>query len=108
MCAVWPALSAAIEVQTPSSSDFSVITIEGDLELGDEQKFINNVLKVRDGVVVLGSDGGNLFAGIEIGKAIRLKGLKTFVPDGAHCASACAIAWLAGAPRFMGPRASDG
>jgi hypothetical protein len=95
-------------VLTPTNSDFSVITIEGDLKLGDEKKFIEKVLKVQDGVVVLGSDGGNLRAGIEIGKAIRLKGLQTFVPDGALCASACAIAWLAGAPRLMSPTAKVG
>jgi peptidoglycan hydrolase-like protein with peptidoglycan-binding domain len=73
-----------------------------------KKKFIEQVLRVQDGVVVLGSNGGNLNAGLEIGKAIHLTGLKTFVPDGVSCASACAIAWLAGTPRFMGRRARIG
>lgn len=106
-CAAWPATAATIEVHT-SRDEFSVISIEGDLQFGDEKKFIEQVLRVQDGVVVLASNGGNLNAGLEIGKAIRLKGLKTFVPDGVSCASACAMAWLAGTPRFMGRRARIG
>jgi hypothetical protein len=50
---------------------------------------------------VLNSPGGSALAGIEIGKAIRLKGLATVVPESSICASACAIAWLGGTPRFM-------
>jgi hypothetical protein len=38
-----------------------------------------------DSLVVLRSDGGNLVAGIEIGKAIRLKGFNTLVPDNVRC-----------------------
>lgn len=49
------------------------------------------------------SEGGNLMAGLEIGRAIRLKGFDTLVPDKMYCASACALAWLGGKTRWAGP-----
>jgi hypothetical protein len=51
--------------------------------------------------VVFNSNAGNLLAGIEIGKTIRLKSFATAVLDGLRCASSCAFAWLGGSPRFM-------
>jgi hypothetical protein len=45
---------------------------------------------------------------MEIGRAIRLKGFGTLVPQGFQCASACALAWLGGSPRFMGHDATVG
>ena len=47
-------------------------------------------------------------AGIQIGETIRLKGFQTLVPAGARCASACAMAWLGGTQRFLGPGAQIG
>ena len=58
-------------------------------------------LMARASGIVFNSDGGNLLAGIEIGKTIRLKSFATAVLDGLRCASACAFAWLGGSPRFM-------
>jgi len=58
-----------------------IIFVAGDLALGDEKKFINVALSSGNAVVVLQSPGGNLIAGIEIGKAIHLKGFATYVPD---------------------------
>lgn len=101
-------LAAKMEASPLGNDQSSIITVEGDLELGDEKKFIDIALANPDSIVVLGSDGGNLFAGIEIGKAIRLKGYGTFVPDGVRCASACALAWLGGRVRAMGEGAKVG
>ena len=53
------------------------------------------------GIVVLQGDGGDLQAAIKIGTAIRLKNYATLVPSDSNCASACAVAWLGGAPRVM-------
>ena len=58
--------------------------------------------------VAFRSDGGSLVAGIRIGTLIREKKFATVIPDGASCASACALAWLGGARRFMGEGASVG
>jgi hypothetical protein len=57
--------------------------------------------RLTKAVVVFNSDGGNLQAGIEIGKTIRLKSFANAVLDGFRCVSSCAFAWLGGSPRFM-------
>jgi hypothetical protein len=90
----------------PSAPD--LIEVEGELIHGDEAKFIEAAIKSADAIVVFHSGGGNLLAGIEIGKAIRLKGFSTLVPDDMHCASACALAWLAGRVRLMSDTARVG
>ncbi len=87
---------------TPTNGGPDIIAIDGDFVLGDEKKFVDLALSSKNALVVLQSRGGNLYAGIEIGRAIHLKGFATLVPDGVGCASACALAWLGGIPRFMG------
>ena len=88
--------------KTPiSDNGVDIIGIVGDLEFGDERKFINLALSSRNALVVFQSPGGNVFAAIEIGKAIHLKGFSTLVPDGLQCASACALAWLGGRTRYI-------
>ena len=84
------------------------ILVHGDLLFGDEHKFIDVAMSSTGALVVFHSPGGNLYAGIEIGKAIRLKGFSTFVPAGSLCASACALAWLAGRSRLMSESARVG
>src|SRR6185295_19370955 len=71
------------------------ITVQGDFVFGDEVKFISLALPLGRATVVFNSDGGDLRAGIEIGKAIRLKEFSTMVPVNGTCASACGLAWLA-------------
>jgi ATP-dependent protease ClpP protease subunit len=78
-----------------------VIAIKGELQVGDDEKFIQAALPVKQAVVLFNSEGGNLVAGIEIGKAIKLKQFYTLVAKDTYCASACALAWLAGTRRFM-------
>ena len=105
---VQPPSVKSAEIHVNQTSDVAIITVTGELELGDHLRFIKAVLPVVRGIVVLGSEGGNLQAGIEIGKAIRLKDLTTYVPDNFLCASACALAWLGGAQRFMAADAKIG
>jgi len=57
-------------------------------------------------LVSLGGPGGNLSAALKIGEFIRLKGWSTLVLD--KCYSSCALIWLAGVPRMMGPWAQIG
>jgi hypothetical protein len=63
-----------------------VITISGELELGDEKRFANMAVNISDAVVAFDSAGSNLVAGIEIGKVIRLKNFSPAVPANATCA----------------------
>ncbi|MDR6829019.1 hypothetical protein J2X48_002934 [Bosea sp. BE271] len=81
----------------------AIILVRGELAIGDDKAFANVALVHSSAVVVLDSNGGLLLPGLEIGKAIRLKGFATVVPEGFQCASACALAWLAGTPRLLSP-----
>lgn len=105
-----PIFSRAAEFSKSKSRNGGpdTIVVVGQLSLGDEKQFINAALNSENAIVVFQSPGGNLFAGIEIGKAVRLKGFSTIVPDGVQCASACALAWLGGRARFLSGTARVG
>jgi len=102
-----PVWSAQILV-SPAAKTATQVTIRGELDLGDALTFLRKTGEMKDAVVVLQSPGGNTAAGISIGRAIRQKGFLTLVPSSASCASACALAWLGGARRFMGEGAQVG
>ena len=95
------AAQAATIERIDDGSSPAFFSIEGTIEEGDDRRFMDQVLGVDVAAVLLSSDGGNIGAAIKIGEAIRLKGFGTVVPDGAICASACGLIWLAGQPRFM-------
>ncbi len=95
-----PAKSADIRLDV-GSGGIHLISVSGTFTEGDEIAFRKLAAASDRAVVVLNSGGGNLLAGLEIGKAIRLRGFATAVPPDALCASACALTWLAGTPRLM-------
>ncbi len=103
-----PVSAAEFQKVAIPGGQFDLITVVGDLVPGDDKRFIEFALGAANAIVAFQSPGGNLVAGIEIGKAIRLKGFSTLVPDGTQCASACALAWLGGHVRFMGRGAKVG
>jgi hypothetical protein len=92
--------AANIEVKQVDAT--SLVMVEGDLELNDIELFRNKVAALSKATVAFRSDGGSLLAGIRIGMLIRVKNFTSIVPEGAQCASACAVAWLGGARRFLG------
>jgi hypothetical protein len=108
LCVPQAALSADFKKSSLGSSGTDLIEVSGELVRGDETKFVELAISSVDAIVVFQSGGGNLLAGIEIGKAIRLKGFSTLVPDNMYCASACALAWLAGRVRLMSDTARVG
>ncbi|PVE20611.1 hypothetical protein DC522_31365 [Microvirga sp. KLBC 81] len=81
----------AAKIDLVPSKDLTLITVEGELQYGDGDIFKQKVFLVEEALVLFNSVGGNLIAGIEIGKAIRLKVFDTVVPDEMLCASACAL-----------------
>lgn len=103
-----PVRAATIETVPLGKPGEGAIFIDGDIGYADREVFLSKIAPFSDGVVILNSDGGNAYAGIEIGKAIRMRGFKTWVPSGSRCASACAIAWLGGTRRLMGSTARIG
>jgi hypothetical protein len=80
----------------------SVITVTGKFNQGDEQLFsIDLASAEQPAIVAFNSPGGELSVGIGIGEQVKAKKLATFVPEMMTCSSACALAWIAGAPRYM-------
>ena len=102
------ASAATIELTQGGNGEPNVITFEGEIVTGDELTLVHLLLEAGDGIVVLDSPGGDLWAGLEISRAIGLMGFDTLVPSGASCESACAIAWLGGENRYMAPDGAVG
>ncbi|OLP54867.1 hypothetical protein BJF92_13750 [Rhizobium rhizosphaerae] len=102
-----PAKAADIR-RDSGSGGIDLISVSGTFTEGDDSAFRKLAAATDRAVVVLNSGGGNLQAGLEIGKAIRLRGFATAVPPDALCASACALTWLAGTPRLMDARSKLG
>jgi hypothetical protein len=104
------AAKAADIVVKPLEGGASLIAIDGELELSDIDSFRAKAEPLPAGrtTVEFRSKGGKLLAGIRIGAQIRAKKFNTVVPDGAQCASACALAWLGGARRFVGENSNVG
>ncbi len=85
------------------------VHIRGDIAYRDGARF-SQFLTATQGVtmVVLSGAGGITTDAVEVGTAIRARGLATLVRNQTACASACAIAWLGGTRRYMEKAASIG
>jgi hypothetical protein len=92
----------------PGLVDTAMITLSGVMVESDNEQFRAAVATYPKAIVAFQSPGGSLIAGIEIGTQIRLRNYMTLVPSGVQCASACALAWLGGTKRLMGPGARIG
>ena len=102
-----PGLAAEISIIDRSTKG-AIIAIEGDLEIGDGEKFATLIRPPGPGLIIFDSNGGNLLAGLRIGEIARSRGFSTLVLDGRTCASACALAWLGGERRLLSPQARLG
>jgi hypothetical protein len=100
LCAC-PAFAATIMSQPSSLPRTGAIIVFGTLQPGDDKVFLQHLKQFRKGIVVFQGDGGSLLTAIKIGTAVRLKNYATLVANESSCASACAVAWLGGAPRLM-------
>jgi hypothetical protein len=112
-----PALSEhpyekALTIVAIVGPDRGIIILKGEIAYGDGARFevaaralesrISPEIPILVGFV--SSPGGNLDAGIRIGKWIHSRRYMTVV-DG-DCASSCALAWAAGASRAINPNSS--
>ncbi|WP_149538623.1 COG3904 family protein [Siccirubricoccus phaeus] len=102
------AARAADIAATAQPDGSAMVTLAGRIEPDDAAKFRSATLGVSHAVIVLNSDGGSAYDGIEIGRTIRQRGYATAILEGTRCASACALAWLGGTPRYIGATASVG
>jgi hypothetical protein len=73
---------------------------------GDPEELRRRLSQRRFAEVWLVSGGGNLFAGIEMGRILRQHQMTVRVPAGMHCASACTVAFMGGFFRFLSPGAT--
>jgi hypothetical protein len=100
---------AATFVVSQIKSDLSpIIIVSGEFKLGDEDRFRDRVSSLSTATVAFDSPGGNVVAAISIGEIIRSKNFGTAVLGHSRCVSACALAWLSGAERFMSSKARIG
>ena len=88
----------------------STITVDGDFAAGDADYFRKMLrLTSRNNPIIVIFDhnhGGLLKEGIDIGTAIREAQANTVVTN--YCYSACALAWLGGVSKGIGPGAQIG
>jgi len=103
-----PACARAATLSIRHRDNGDLVLLEGKLELADDEAFAKLVDGLDHAIVVLNSPGGNLVAGLAIGRLVRLRAFATAVPDDAMCASACALAWLGGTTRYLGSRSALG
>lgn len=100
------AVMAKVEVQR--LEQIVVIAVTGEIEAGDEDAFRKATLENQNAIVWLDSPGGALAPALKIGRVLRISEFPTVVSDGSVCASACALIWLAGSPRFLAPQGKVG
>ena len=110
MAAIWLGATAhAAEMRVlPIQNGVVVIAITGKIEPEDGKQFAALAARYPRAIVGFGSPGGAAIAGLQIGQVIRLRHYSTMVTQDSYCASACALAWLAGTPRLMQPGAHVG
>ena len=89
-----PTAAATIELRSSGT-----IAIHGRIEAGDEVIFRTKFREQKIAVVELSSPGGEVIPALEIGDLIATTEIMTEVEEGATCASACALIWLAGKER---------
>lgn len=98
-------IAAAEELQDATiglwTDDERVLVIDGDLGPNTVSNFkqgLNNNPQVR--TILLNSGGGMVSTGLDIAQLIANRGLDTWVPEAAMCASACSVIYFSGASRL--------
>ena len=102
--------AADMKPEKVPDSALHLVRITGEFEKSDYPKFMRAVAKLPllFVVVLFNSPGGDLDSALSIGEEIKHRGFSTAVEAGAICASACALAWLAGDTRYMEPSSKIG
>lgn len=88
-------------------SDYHVYAT-GDIKPDDDKVFDQLTRDDNSDIIYFNSQGGNLVAGLQIGRLIHEREFSTAVNAGSVCYSACALAWLAGHIMLMNGDASIG
>lgn len=91
--------SAAELTATPGPAP--TVEISGLIEDGDYGRFLSVTAGWADATIVLTGTGGLYADAMAIGRDISARGFATEVRPGVECFSACALIWIAGAPRLL-------
>lgn len=83
-----------------TKSSVDTISITGEIQLSDADKFRDIAITSKRSNVFLNSPGGRLTPALEIGRIIRIKGFYTVVQT-KRCVSSCALIWIAGKKRSI-------
>ncbi len=102
------ASTGEISVEPSAPGGPTRIVINGLLNWDVADQFIQKADAVSNATVFFNSEGGDLLAGLIIGRTIRQKKFSTAVKKGGLCVSVCGLAWLAGVQRFLEPHARIG
>jgi len=108
-----PPSTAATLTSYVSKEGKVIVILTGEIAPGDTNQLQRIIKTANDpGKVVSGirlnSPGGNLLEGVKLADAIRFAKIASVVPNGSTCASACFIAFAAGADKFASYGASIG
>lgn len=103
-----PATAATIFVTADPEFQLPVISITGVIDAMDGDGFSVIANQYPQALVKLNSPGGNLLAGLQIGRLVRHRNFSTAVIGDSTCASICAIIWLAGTSRYTDTTARIG
>ena len=99
---VFAATPAIASVQhAPLEGGVEGIYLTGELYAPDEAAFRELADRYPEAIVFLDSPGGAVVPSLEIGKLVGTRGYATVVLEQSECASACALIWLAGTPRYL-------
>jgi hypothetical protein len=108
-----PPSTAATLTSYVSKEGKVVVILTGEIAPGDTDRLQQIIKTANDSGktvsgVRLNSSGGNLLEGVKLADAIRFAKIASVVPKGSTCASACFIAFAAGAEKFASYGASVG
>jgi len=106
--AVTEPLAAEIRRIPGGGDGLDIIQIVGPIERDDDARFREVAAASGDAIVILNSEGGRILPALEIGLEAKARKFATAVPTDGLCASACALIWLAGIPRYAAETASIG
>lgn len=100
-------------VRPERGTEPAIFSVEGTIELYDAVQFeqlctTSGLTGGHAAVIFLKSTGGHISPALDMGSYIHKKRLRTAVPDGSDCASACALIWLAGSVRYLGQNSRVG
>ena len=77
-----------------------VLFLDGEITNDMYGEFRRALVENNIHTLVLNSPGGNLYEGLQMAGTIFDRQLTTYIPNGADCASACSIMYLAGKKRY--------